>query len=61
MDFATHPIRDLYHAGIDVTINSDDALIFDSDVSKFAIFSFFTIIIIANQWGSNHLSEAGTK
>ena len=22
-----------------------------------AIFSFFTIIIIANQWGSNHLSE----
>lgn len=33
-DYATHPIRDLYHAGIDVTINSDDVLIFDSDVSK---------------------------
>jgi adenosine deaminase len=29
-----HPIRTLYHAGVDVTINSDDILIFDSDVSK---------------------------
>lgn len=29
-----HPIRELYRAGVDVTINSDDILIFDSDVSK---------------------------
>ena len=29
-----HPIAELYRSGIDVTINSDDALIFDSDVSK---------------------------
>lgn len=29
-----HPIEKLYHAGVDVTINSDDVLIFDSDVSK---------------------------
>lgn len=29
----THPIRELYHSGVDVTINSDDILIFDSDVS----------------------------
>ena len=29
-----HPIRKLYRAGVDVTINSDDILIFDSDVSK---------------------------
>ena len=29
-----HPIRNLYRSGIDVTINSDDILIFDSDVSK---------------------------
>lgn len=29
-----HPIRTLYHAGVDVTINSDDILIFDSEVSK---------------------------
>lgn len=28
------PIADLYRSGIDVTINSDDVLIFDSDVSK---------------------------
>lgn len=33
-DMAMHPIRQLYRAGIDVTINSDDILIFDSDVSK---------------------------
>lgn len=30
----THPIAQLYRAGVDVTINSDDILIFDSDVSK---------------------------
>ena len=29
-----YPIADLYRSGIDVTINSDDVLIFDSDVSK---------------------------
>lgn len=33
-DYSVHPIKDLYHSGIDVTINSDDILIFDSDVSK---------------------------
>ena len=29
-----HPIAKLYRHGIDITINSDDILIFDSDVSK---------------------------
>lgn len=29
-----HPIGRLYRSGVDVTINSDDILIFDSDVSK---------------------------
>ncbi|MEW8995828.1 adenosine deaminase [Clostridium sp.] len=29
-----HPIKKLYRSGVDVTINSDDILIFDSDVSK---------------------------
>ena len=33
-DLRTHPIAKLYRSGIDVTINSDDVLIFDSDVSK---------------------------
>jgi adenosine deaminase len=32
--YEEHPIRKLYLSGIDVTINSDDILIFDSDVSK---------------------------
>ena len=31
---AEHPIGKLYRSGIDITINSDDVLIFDSDVSK---------------------------
>ena len=31
---AEHPIGRLYRSGVDVTINSDDILIFDSDVSK---------------------------
>jgi len=33
-DMKNHPIQKLYRAGVDVTINSDDILIFDSDVSK---------------------------
>lgn len=31
---SSHPIAQLYRSGVDVTINSDDILIFDSDVSK---------------------------
>jgi adenosine deaminase len=30
----SHPIQKLYRSGVNVTINSDDILIFDSDVSK---------------------------
>lgn len=33
-DMSMHPIGILYRSGVDVTINSDDVLIFDSDVSK---------------------------
>ena len=33
-DMAHHPIAQLYRSGVDVTINSDDVLIFDSDISK---------------------------
>ena len=33
-DMAHHPIARLYRSGVDVTVNSDDVLIFDSDVSK---------------------------
>ncbi len=33
-DLRTHPIAGLYRSGVDVTVNSDDVLIFDSDVSK---------------------------
>ena len=33
-DLAHHPIAQLYRRGVNVTINSDDVLIFDSDVSK---------------------------
>ena len=33
-DMEHHPIAQLYRNGVDVTVNSDDVLIFDSDVSK---------------------------
>ena len=33
-DLKTHPIAKLYRNGVDVTVNSDDVLIFDSDVSR---------------------------
>ena len=33
-ELKTHPIKALYRCGIDVTLNSDDILIFDSDISK---------------------------
>ncbi|MEE1262983.1 adenosine deaminase [Ruminococcus sp.] len=34
LDMSDHPIAQLYRKGVNVTINSDDVLIFDSDVSK---------------------------
>lgn len=34
ISLAEHPIGQLYRSGVDVTINSDDLLMFDSDVSK---------------------------
>lgn len=33
-DLQSHPIARLYRSGVDVTVNSDDVLIFGSDVSK---------------------------
>lgn len=33
-DMSMHPIGKLYRSGVDVTINSDDVLLFDSDVFK---------------------------
>lgn len=33
-ELKSHPIAELYRNGVDVTIGSDDVLIFDSDVSK---------------------------
>lgn len=33
-ELKSHPIQKLYRSGVDVTINSDDILIFDSDVTK---------------------------
>ena len=33
-DMTSHPIAKLYRHGIDVSVNSDDVLLFDSDVSK---------------------------
>ena len=33
-DMTHHPIAKLYRSGVNVTINSDDILIFNSDVSK---------------------------
>lgn len=33
-DMKQHPIGKLFRAGVNVTVNSDDVLMFDSDVSK---------------------------
>lgn len=33
-ELKTHPIKKLYRSGVDVTLNSDDILIFDSDIYK---------------------------
>lgn len=33
-EMKNHPIQKLFRSGVDVTINSDDILIFDSDISK---------------------------
>jgi adenosine deaminase len=47
--YEEHPIRKLYLSGIDVTINSDDALIFDSDVSKEYLRLYQSKVLTAEQ------------
>ncbi|WP_346930566.1 adenosine deaminase [Clostridium sp.] len=44
-----HPIKKLYRSGVDVTINSDDILIFDSDVSKEYLLMYQNNVLTAEE------------
>ncbi len=48
-DMKIHPIQKLFRYGIDVTINSDDVLIFDSDVSKEYLRLYENEVLIAEE------------
>jgi adenosine deaminase len=48
-DMKQHPIQKLYRSGVNVTINSDDILIFDSDVSKEYMRIFESQILTAEE------------
>lgn len=48
-DYNTHPIRKLYDYGLNVTINSDDILIFDSCVSTEYLSLYKSKLLSANE------------
>ena len=45
-----HPIRVLFRHGVDVTVNSDDVLVFDSDVSKEYLRLYRHGVLTAKNW-----------
>lgn len=51
-----HPIAKLYRAGVDVTINSDDILIFNSDVSKEYLSLYTNNVLSAEELDSIRLN-----
>jgi len=57
--YAEHPIKILHRSGIEVTINSDDVLIFDSDVSKEYLRLFTSNTLSAEEL--NHIRLNGLK
>jgi len=56
LEMKTHPIKILYGHGIDVTINSDDVLIFDSAVSKEYLRLFENKVLTAKELNEIRLS-----
>lgn len=56
-DMAHHPIAQLYRRGVNVTINSDDVLIFDSDVSKEYLRLYQSGCLTAEELNDIRLSE----
>lgn len=55
-DMSDHPIAQIYRKGVNVTINSDDVLIFDSDVSKEYLRLFQSGCLTAEELDSIRLS-----
>lgn len=56
-DMAHHPIAQLYRRGVNVTINSDDVLIFDFDVSKEYLRLYQSGCLTADELNDIRLSE----
>lgn len=56
-DYKSHPIKELYHAGIPVTINTDDMLIFNQSVSQEYLNIYKAGILSANEL--NDIRENG--
>lgn len=60
-DMSCHPIGRLYRSGVDVTINSDDILIFDSDVSKEYLRLYESGCLLAEELDSIRQSGLATR
>ncbi len=58
-NYSTHPIRALYDAGIPVTINSDDMLIFNQSVSEEYLNLYSSGLMSANEL--NDIRENGLR
>ncbi len=60
-DIANHPIAALYRHGIEVTVNSDDVLIFDSDVSKEYLRLYQSGCLTAEELNDIRINSLGGK
>ncbi|MNE89847.1 Aminodeoxyfutalosine deaminase [compost metagenome] len=58
-DYSTHPVRALYDAGVPVTINSDDMLIFNQSVSEEYLNLYSSGLMSANEL--NDIRETGLR
>ncbi|CAH1194101.1 Adenine deaminase [Paenibacillus auburnensis] len=58
-DYSTHPIRALYDAGIPVTLNTDDLLIFNQSVSEEYLNLYSSGLMSANEL--NDIRETGLR
>ena len=58
-DYSSHPVRALHHAGVPVTINTDDMLIFNQSVSEEYLNLYNSGLLSANEL--NEIRETGLR
>ncbi|HBL83453.1 MAG: hypothetical protein A2Y17_04165 [Clostridiales bacterium GWF2_38_85] len=60
-DYKYHPIKTLYHAGIPVTVNTDDLLIMNQSISDEYLNLFISDVMTANELDDIRINGLGEK